>query len=368
MAAAPGPAPQVSIIALAGGQGPWLLDWVIWHRLAGFSRVILCHPPGDGAADLLAALARLGLATGVPVAPGTDTGTGTDRPAQVRAAVNSPAARAALAGSDWLLVAEVTDFLHAPAPLLPHITALTDASGLALPAITFGTGGQGHYASRPVPARFIHRQAAGSVQRVPLRVLARYRADWTWGLHRPALPKGEVTQWLTPAGSCVSSDHLTWFLRPEDAGFSADSSCAELSSSDVSSAALSFADLSSTDRGDTLSPRINRYPLRSAEEFLLSRPAPLSPADLAEFTRLNNTPVPDTSAAPHARATLQAVTTALQDPALRAAQARQSAALRTRLAAQRARPRFADDLRALLHAMSRDTQPDPLWPPQAGTM
>ncbi|WP_143033527.1 hypothetical protein [Roseicitreum antarcticum] len=340
MSPSPGPGPRVSIIALAEGQGPWLLDWVLWHRLAGFDQVILCDPPGGGAADLLDALSRQGLAHGVAVPNSTDG----DRAAQVRAAVNSPAAQAALDGSDWLLVAEVTDFLHAPAGLLPGLAKLTEASGLALPCVTFGSGGQAHCARRMIPARFTHRQAAGSVQRLPLRVLARYRKDWTWGLHRPALPKDEAAQWLTPGGTLRTADSLTWFLPPEDAAFTAEPGDAQPNSAQA--------------------PRINRYPLRSAEEYLLSRPAPLSAADLAEFARLNDAPTPDDSAAAQAEATTQAVASALKDPALRAAQNQQEEALRIRLAALRARPGFGHDMRALLEAMARHTPVAPLWPRQ----
>lgn len=347
MPSAPAPAPVVAIATLADDQGPWLLEWVVWHRLAGFTRVVICHGADDSAADLIVALAQQGLAVGVTVTPTVAV----DRAAQVRAAINSPATRSALQGVDWLMVAEVHDFLHSPPtpptnparpapgadhpPLVPtDVSRLIDAcpgtDGMALPAVTFGTGGQGHFANRPVTARFTFRHDLDAVHRLPLRVFARFDPGWTYGLHRPTPPEGIVARWHTPGGDEVCSDSLTWFLRPDQTG--------------AAHAA-----------------RINRYPLRSAEEYALFHPGPMAQAALGEFTRLNAASTHDDSATARANATAKAMAAAQQDPALGRALAHQLDHLRTRLTERRAAPSFATDMRRLLAEGHRAAPSDPLW-------
>lgn len=326
---------EVSTIAtLAHDQGPWLLEWVVWHRLAGFDRVVICHAADDSAVGLIVCLQDHGMAVGVTVAR-TDS---TERARQIRSAINSPAARAALQGTDWLLVAEVTDFLHLCDKLAATTPAQTDVGhllalcaqtdGIALPAISFGTGGHGHFANRPVTARFTHRHATRAAARLPVRVLSRYFPGWTYGLHRPTPPEGTIARWCTPNGSVTTSDTLTWFLSPEHCG------------------------------GDD-PVRINRYPLRSAEEYLLGRALPLTKADADEFARLNACDTFDDSAAQKPLA--QAMAKAARLPGMADVLAHQQAHLHHRLSAIRSQPEFAANLRCLLPLLHRAAPCDPVW-------
>lgn len=54
--------PGVTLCAIARNEGPYLLEWIAWHRLLGFERIVVySNDSDDGSDDLLARLAGLGV-------------------------------------------------------------------------------------------------------------------------------------------------------------------------------------------------------------------------------------------------------------------------------------------------------------------
>jgi len=50
--------PGVTLCAIARNEGPYLLEWIAWHRLLGFERIVIYSNDSDDGSDAL--LARLG--------------------------------------------------------------------------------------------------------------------------------------------------------------------------------------------------------------------------------------------------------------------------------------------------------------------
>ncbi|MES2494808.1 MAG: glycosyltransferase family 2 protein [Pseudomonadota bacterium] len=54
--------PGVTLCAIARNEGPYLLEWIAWHRLLGIERIVLySNESDDGSDDLLARLGALGV-------------------------------------------------------------------------------------------------------------------------------------------------------------------------------------------------------------------------------------------------------------------------------------------------------------------
>lgn len=54
--------PGVTLCAIARNEGPYLLEWIAWHRLAGMERIVIySNESDDGSDDLLARLGALGI-------------------------------------------------------------------------------------------------------------------------------------------------------------------------------------------------------------------------------------------------------------------------------------------------------------------
>lgn len=54
--------PGVTLCAIARNEGPYLLEWIAWHRLLGFERIVIySNDSDDGSDELLDRLHRLGI-------------------------------------------------------------------------------------------------------------------------------------------------------------------------------------------------------------------------------------------------------------------------------------------------------------------
>lgn len=54
--------PGVTLCAIARNEGPYLLEWIAWHRVAGMERIVIySNESDDGSDDLLARLGALGI-------------------------------------------------------------------------------------------------------------------------------------------------------------------------------------------------------------------------------------------------------------------------------------------------------------------
>ena len=67
-----GPRPVLALAAIVKNEGPYLLEWIAWHRLQGIETFFIAdNGSDDGSTELLAALDRAGLVTHIRF-PGTE--------------------------------------------------------------------------------------------------------------------------------------------------------------------------------------------------------------------------------------------------------------------------------------------------------
>ncbi|MBT9383294.1 glycosyltransferase family 2 protein [Pseudooceanicola sp. CBS1P-1] len=132
-------------------EGPFLLEWIAYHRAIGFDRmVIYSNDCTDGSHELLEALAQAGIIDHHPrdLKPGQS--------AQVSAAQAANAA-GVVAPGDWVIWLDADEFLniHAGAGHLDDLLAeIGEARGMLIPWRIFGDGGNLTFPGRVLSEAF----------------------------------------------------------------------------------------------------------------------------------------------------------------------------------------------------------------------
>lgn len=134
-------------------EGAFLLEWVVWYRLLGFTDIVaVTNDCTDRSGLLLAALQAAGWVRHLDC--DIKAGQAGITPAKLRAATALPEVR----GADLALVCDVDEFLviHAGQGLLADLcqAAGEDWLGLSINWRVFGTGGAESYADLPVHRQF----------------------------------------------------------------------------------------------------------------------------------------------------------------------------------------------------------------------
>lgn len=144
--------PQTTtLIATARNEGPFLLEWVAYHRAIGFDHiVVLSDPSEDGTEALLDRLASTGGITHIPHHAQTGTGATSFTHRAYAHAQTLPQVQHA----DWVLALDIDEYLniHVGAGRLDDLFAAVDKCGdcdvLALGWRIFGNAGQAGYINR----------------------------------------------------------------------------------------------------------------------------------------------------------------------------------------------------------------------------
>ncbi len=167
-------------------EGPFLLEWLAWHRLIGVTDfLIFSNDCTDGSDLLLDALAAQGV---VEHRPNPARGGESLQWRALAAAWDHPLRRAA----DWMLISDVDEFpmihagRHRLADLFKALPAGTDA--VALPWRLFGNAGVIGFADRSVTEQFRHSAPADMPYPVAatfFKSLFRPAAFAGPGIHRP---------------------------------------------------------------------------------------------------------------------------------------------------------------------------------------
>jgi len=246
--------PACTLLGTVKDEGPYLLEWICYHKLIGFDRVVIAsNDCRDGTRQMLDYLDTVGEITHVE---NSGRAKGEHADPQNRAYDRfwaDPGIRAA----DWVLVADADEFLniHAGDGTLAALFAAMETPAGESPDIisatwrVFGNGGRVTFEDRPVIAQFTRAAPRGMnrIQRyTAFKTMFRPRVARKLGIHRPRLyPRfvdgGTPLRWVNGSVAPMPERYLKQGWR-------------------------SFAD----SFGDTL-VSMNHYMIKSSEAFLMKR-------------------------------------------------------------------------------------------------
>ena len=292
-----------TLIATARNEGPFLVEWVAYHRAIGFDQIIILSDVSvDGSEALLEALAAAGAITHIPKAQQTTTQAKGHRNRAYAHALQLPEVQT----SDWVMVLDIDEYLtiHAGdgtlSDLLDEIADLGDADVISPNWRIFGNAGHAAYADQPVITTFTRANPETPIlhdKHLGLKSIFRPGPVIRIGPHRPRLNGQHTNGHLPTIWRNGSGDDITEALLVK--GWAA----------------------TAQTRGSALA-QINHYMIRSNAVFALhnlidpplgGEQSPLSAADHAIF---NTNQVEETSINRWAETTAAEVNRLRQDRAV----------------------------------------------------
>lgn len=225
-----GPVPGTVIVTTVKNEGPFLLEWVAYHRLVGFERlVVFANDCTDGSDRLLTALHDAGL---IEYHDNSATPEGLPADPQNRA-YRRAFAMPHVAEADWVLTIDGDEFftIHAGAGHLSDLlAALPEGTGVVgAPWRIFGTGGVIGFEDRPQIGRYTRAAPIDlpvSFNHYGLKCLFRPGPVHRMGVHRPFF-RGEFQKpgaplvWVNGSGEDVTDHYRTrgWAASPQTVGY-----------------------------------------------------------------------------------------------------------------------------------------------------
>ena len=142
---------RTALVATMRNEGPYLLEWVVYHRLIGFNEIVVCtNDCVDDSPALLDLLAARGFLRHLPCASQPDG----------RAQLHAYRQVEALYGDDWpdwIMVLDADEFLDVhlgSGSVADLIAAVPDATAFLVNWRIFGSSGHDRWSSEPVTRRF----------------------------------------------------------------------------------------------------------------------------------------------------------------------------------------------------------------------
>ncbi|GGE45089.1 glycosyltransferase family 2 protein [Actibacterium pelagium] len=182
------------LFSCARNEGPFLLEWTVFHRLIGFDRIILfTNDNTDGSDDLLKVLNDRGLIEHHTHSP-------TEAP-QLAAAQTAMQAGMFSEG-DWVMWLDLDEFLniHIGDGKLDDLTQRFDhAGGVALNWRTFGSSGHQTWPGRQIAPDFCMASARQFFVNAQVKTLFRYGPHIeSLYVHRPTFNSLEFLEGIGP--------------------------------------------------------------------------------------------------------------------------------------------------------------------------
>lgn len=196
---------RVLSVTAQRNEGPFLIEWLAWHRLIGVTDfLVYSNDCQDGSDTLLDALAAQGV---LRHAPNPRVAGRSLQWSALNAAWGDPLRKAA----DWMLISDIDEFvmIHAGDHRLVDLFAALspEAEAVTLPWRLFGADGQDAMADTPITARFQASAPASLFYPIAatfFKSLFRPTAFARPGIHRPRHRKDHVPRWYDGAGRALS--------------------------------------------------------------------------------------------------------------------------------------------------------------------
>lgn len=174
---------RIALVATMRNEGPFILEWIAYHRLIGFTELVVCsNDCADGSDDLLDLLAERGLLSHLRCAPAPEE----------KAQLFAYARAEALLSRDWpdaLMVLDADEFLniHVGAGTVPELlAAVPGATSILVNWRIFGSSGHRRWSPEPVTRRYT--RAAGQDHGVNWSFKTLFTQPSAY--HCPLLPHG----------------------------------------------------------------------------------------------------------------------------------------------------------------------------------
>jgi Glycosyl transferase family 2 len=162
--------PDVVLVSAMRNEGPFVLEWLAYHRVIGVDRVVIVsNGSTDGTDELLVALAGAGEVTFLRTSPGYGV-------APQDAAVQAFEEQIGYQAGSWYLWLDADEFLNVHVgdrTAQALVTALGGAEALMLNWRLFGSGGNDSFSGRHVSDDFIGASKLGFVANLETKPLFR---------------------------------------------------------------------------------------------------------------------------------------------------------------------------------------------------
>ena len=162
--------PEVVLVSAMRNEGPFVLEWLAYHRVIGVDRVVVVsNGSTDGSDDLLAALAAAGEITFLQTSPGYGV-------APQDAAVQAFEAKVGYRPGTWYLWLDADEFLNVHVgdrTVQALLERLGSAGALMLNWRLFGSGGNDSFTGRHISEDFTGASKLGFVANLETKPMFR---------------------------------------------------------------------------------------------------------------------------------------------------------------------------------------------------
>lgn len=176
--------PSATLVAIMKDERPYIVEWVAYHRLIGFDRIVVySNDCSDGTDELLDSMQTAGIVTHRPW------------PSVAGRSAQQSAYADALASceTEWIMALDADEFLNlaAAGSVSEFLAGIPDtAAAVAICWRLFGSGGQLWRGPQPVTQRFTLAAPADHHLNRHIKTLARVTDIEGLGVHGAALKRG----------------------------------------------------------------------------------------------------------------------------------------------------------------------------------
>lgn len=212
-------------VTMAKDEGPYILEWVAYHTLLGFSDILVyTNDCTDGTNEMLDALASIGLVSRYDNPP---IGT---KPPQSRAllrAQNHPLVQDA----DWVMVLDFDEFvtIRRGENRVDDLIDMVNEAGATAVAITwrfFGSNGNAIYCDDPVTVRFSRSATKDFSKGFGVKTLFKMDNTMKLAIHRPHLTRearkngnSHELKWINGSAKPIDGRVMTWRQTRNTVGY-----------------------------------------------------------------------------------------------------------------------------------------------------